>query len=97
MTPEEAGLKVGGHVVYVDPKGVQRDALIQIVWSQDVYPGDYPCINVVVISADSNRQDQYGRQIEHVTSLVHKDKQGAHGNYYMLPGDTPNPYVAPSN
>jgi hypothetical protein len=38
-----------------------------------------------------NKQDPYGRQIEHSSSVVYKADSSAHGNYFMWPGETPNP------
>lgn len=88
MNPDLNGLKVGGHVIIVDPHGVQRDALVTCIWGK---VEDVPCINVAFVSGDESRQDSYGRQTERTTSLVHKTRQAAHGFYYMMPGDTPNP------
>lgn len=84
-------LKVGGDVIYVDPYGVQHAALVTAVWGAVDNPENPPCINVVYVSSDDSKQDSYGRQMERQTSLVNKRYQPAHGNYYMMPGETPNP------
>lgn len=80
------GLKVGGLVVFVDALGAQHNALVTAIWGD---PEKVPCINVVFVGAEE-LVDNYGRQIKRNTSLVHKSQQPAHGNYYMMPGDTPN-------
>lgn len=84
-------LKVGCVVVWVDAHGVQHDALVTAVWGK---PDEQPCINLVYVDADAAKHDNYGRQIARQTSVVYRTKQAAHGWYYMLPGETPNP-VAP--
>lgn len=82
------GLKVGGHVFYVDQIGSQHDAIVTCIWGRIE---DVPCINLAFVSGDEARQDSYGRQIERQTSVVHRTRQAAHGFYYMMPGETPNP------
>lgn len=49
-----------------------------------------PLINLVIVSGDERRQDSYGRQTEHVTSLVHKS-DGVHGFYWRWPDEDKNP------
>lgn len=82
------GLKVCGHVIWVDAHGRQHDAIVTTIWGKIE---DVPCINLVVVSDDESKQDSYGRQIERQTSVVHRTRQAAHGWYYMMPGDSPNP------
>ncbi len=68
--------KIGDHVIYVDPKGIQYDALVQQVWSEI-------CINLVHISSNVDEQDSYGRQIKHVTSIQHQSMMpGVPGFYW---------------
>ncbi len=81
-------LKTGQHVIYVDPVARQHDAVITAVWGPT-------CINIVYVSPDDKRTDSWGRQIERSTSLSHRSVTPAHGNYFMLPGDTPNPVIQP--
>lgn len=90
--PKLSGLRVGGHVIYVDAEGRQNDAVVTAIWGDP--EKDVPCINVVFVSGDPARSDSYGRQIERETSVVHRSNQLAHGRYYMMPGDTPNPVAA---
>lgn len=54
-------LKLGETVVYCDECGVDHEALITAVWSQN-------CINVVYVSDIESKHDQYGRQLESIFS-----------------------------
>ena len=82
-------IRVGESVIFVDQEAVQHIALVTAVWSEQ-------CINVVFVNADASMHDSYGRQIARQTSLMNKDTQGAtYGMYWMLPGETANPIVAP--
>lgn len=86
--PDLSGLKVGCPVVYVDPVAVQHPALVTAVWGN---PAEcVPCINIVIVNDDESMQDSYGRQIHRQTSLSHRSVNPAHGQYFMMPGDTPN-------
>lgn len=80
----ERAYKVGEHIVYVDPFGVEHDALVTIWWGLEHYKsaGGEPGCNLVYVSGDENKDDPYGRQIERSTSVVHKGKQPAHGNFW---------------
>jgi hypothetical protein len=80
--------EVGGVVVYHDPTGVPHQALVTAVWGPT-------CINVVFTSADGNKTDTYGRQIERQTSLSHKSVMNVHGFYWRYPDEEPNLYVPP--
>jgi hypothetical protein len=85
----ETRVKVGEYVIYVDPVARQHKALVTAVH------GD-TCINAVYVSGDESKTDPYGRQIERQSSLSHRTVLGlAHGNYYMLPGEDPNPVRRP--
>ena len=67
-------VKIGDVVTYVDEKSQTRNALVQCVHNPDY-------INLVVISDDSSKEDSYGRQIEHSTSvgrLAEFNKAGRH-------------------
>ena len=41
-----------------------------------------PSINVVIISDNPDKSDSYGRQIEHETSVPHREDQRAHGYFW---------------
>lgn len=72
---------VGKHVIYVDPMGQPKDALITAVWGTR-------CINLVVVVDDPNATDRYGRKTyKGNTSVVHGVDQPAHGNYWLWSGE----------
>jgi len=81
------------HIVYVDPKGVRHSALVTVWWAGDREVSSYrsqngePGCNLVFVSGDESRKDPCGRQIERATSVVHKTKQPAHGNYWCWPDE----------
>jgi hypothetical protein len=87
--PDLSGLRVGCPVVYVDPVAVRHEALVTAVWGDPA--ACVPCINLVYIDSDETKQDPYGRQISRQTSLCHRSVNPAHGQYFMMPGDTANP------
>lgn len=71
--------KIGDPVIYVDQFGVPHDALLTQVWDQT----EAPSVNLVIVSADESKKDQYGRQIEHHTSVVHHSYQSAAGRKWL--------------
>jgi hypothetical protein len=77
-------MQTGKAVTYVDERGISHAAIVTAVW-----PGEYgadkePGINLVFVSHDEKKTDDYGRQTERRSSVVHRDAQKAHGNYWML-------------
>jgi len=70
-------VKIGDVVTYIDAEHRERPALVQMVW--ETTDGSQPSLNVVVVSADEKKEDTYGRQTEHETSVVHLSKQSAGG------------------
>lgn len=82
-------LKVGTHVIFVDTQRQPHHALIECVHTAgktveehiEVY-GQPPCINVIYFSSDENKVDQYGRQKERATSVVHAKTMGKPEGYY---------------
>jgi len=66
---------IGSSCTYVDPTGKPRQALITNVF------GD-KCCNVVFVNEDTAQSDSYGRKLERATSVMRKDVQQAHGNYW---------------
>lgn len=97
-------------IVYVDPRGVRRPALVTAWWGVEgagwndeavtgtpqaphgyAGPNGEPGCNLIFISGDPARKDSCGRQSEHATSVVHRNNQPAHGNYWMWPDEEPNP------
>ena len=74
-------LTVGETVIYVDPHGEERNALVNSVWSRGHEDKDDGC-NLVFIHDDENQRDSYGRKIDRATSVVHQNDQVAPGNYW---------------
>ena len=70
---------IGDCVVFVNPQGMECYALVTAVWG---FSPAMPAINVVIVSWDEKRTDQYGRQLERISSVVHGDHQAAGGNYW---------------
>ena len=94
LEPRKAGIdmerkyRVGERIIYVDKWSVPRDALVTIWWSGGQLVTAYvsengePGCNLAFISGDTSREDSCGRQIERMTSVVHKEYQKAHGLYW---------------
>lgn len=77
-----------------DVRGRQHNALITAVWV--IFHDDsQQCVNLVHVSSDENRQDDYGRQIERPTSVEHVSRKAVHGMYFRLPDEPVNEYVEP--
>jgi hypothetical protein len=80
-------------IVFVDAHGVEHSALVTIWWTGNREVAAYrsengePGCNLVYVSSDDTKTDPYGRQIERFTSVVHKTKQAAHGNYWCWPDE----------
>ncbi len=80
--------KVGEHVIWHDPSGIQHDGLVTAVHTPT-------CLNLVVVDHDSSKTDIYGRQIFRPTSSSHKSANQVHGFYWRFPDEEPNQYVKP--
>jgi len=80
---------VGDTVVWHESDGKALKALVTAVWGPT-------CINLVVVSGDETKKDDYGRQIERRTSCSYKDQNRVHGFYWRFEEDEPNPYVPPA-
>lgn len=72
--------RVGDVVIFCDSSSVDHNALITAVWTPT-------CVNVVHISSDESKKDQYGRQIERPTSVQRMADWTAHGNYFRFPDE----------
>jgi hypothetical protein len=79
---------VGDVVVFHDPVARAHNALVTAVWSD-------ACVNVVIVSGDGKRTDDYGRQTERHTSLLHKSDSPVHGMYWRFGDEDPNAVVQP--
>jgi len=86
---EQRTPKVGEHVVYHDTVGEPHEALITTVFGPQM-------VNVVYVSGDESRKDNYGRQIERASSCGHKDLVKVHGYYWRYPDEEPNPIAIPT-
>lgn len=74
---------IGDHVIYVDEYGREHNALVTAIWGID---SPTKSLNLVYVSDDSAKTDQYGRQIcRDATSVVHESSQPAHGRKWREP------------
>lgn len=71
-------MEIGNSVEYVDASGNWHEAFVTAIHGG----GDTPSVNLVYVSDDESQTDQYGRQIQRSTSVVHESNQGAHGNFW---------------
>ncbi len=74
-------VEAGDHVVVVDENYRHHHALVTTVhgrFSDNGSSGYVPCINVVYVSADPDKRDPYGQQLERMSSLQHYS-QGPNG------------------
>jgi len=79
--------QVGAHVIFVDSRGLEHNALVT-EWHGTSSELNEPAINLVFVSGDVRRVDTYGRQIERdPTSVVHKSHQSAPGNFWRWPDE----------
>lgn len=71
---------IGSKVKIKDEHGVEHDALVTNgfpeVFTYDDAGQVFQAINVVFVSADPAKTDCYGRQTEHLTSVMHKSVSG---------------------
>lgn len=82
---QERTLNIGDHIIFVDEHSVPREALVTEVWAGMSGDDRPPGCNLIFVAGDEKRRDQYGRQIEHRTSVVHKLNQAAPGWMWMWP------------
>lgn len=80
-------VEIGQAVAFTDERGRRRDALVTAVHGPREYEEAGPSINVIAVCEDDDRADQYGRQVERSSSVVHRAHQGAHGMYWAQPED----------
>jgi hypothetical protein len=88
-------LSVEDTCIYHDEKGRPLNALVNCVHGDD-WEHSLPCINVTFVSPDKKRQDTFGRQIEHASSVPHKSNAGAHGYYWRFADEEAIPYSEPA-
>ncbi|QIG71393.1 hypothetical protein EVB32_279 [Rhizobium phage RHph_TM39] len=66
---------------YYDTRGKAYDAIITEVWGPQ-------CVNLVYVNDVEGQKDSYGQKLIRSCSVMHGSVQQAHGNYWMLPGET---------
>lgn len=77
----------GDVVQYVDAHGVEHNALVTAAWGQNGVNDYYPevgmlAINIVYVCQNAGARDQWGQQLIHESSVVHRAQQSAHGKYW---------------
>jgi hypothetical protein len=80
--------QVGDSVIFCDTHGVDHNGLITVVHNAN-------CVNLLHISGDISKQDQYGRQIERPSSVSRMSDSTAHGYYFRFPDEIKKPYKEP--
>lgn len=82
-------LEDGMAVKVADEYGRIHDGLVTNCWGirevEDGKPG--PCINVLFVTSDKTKRDQYGDQIERLSSTSHKLSTEAPGRYWFFPDE----------
>ena len=73
-------VNVGDAVIFIDEKRQQHCALVTEVHGD---PDGTPSVNLLMVSADANERDQYGRQITRHSSVVHRDDNSGGGNCWI--------------
>lgn len=63
--------KTGKHVIYLDDRGRPHDALVTADWNKSDRSVDNNPVNLVIVSDDPARHDEYGQQIWRPTSIAH--------------------------
>lgn len=79
---------VGDAVVFCDTGSVDHNALITVVHGPQ-------CVNLLCVSNDPDKQDQYGRQIERYSSVQRMADHTAHGYYFRFPDEPKKAYKEP--
>lgn len=84
----EREYKCGAHVTYVDQFGKEQEAIVNQWWGDvSAYQPNKPIpgCNLVFVVDDESKTDNYGRQIQRETSVVHKSNQAANGRFWKWP------------
>lgn len=78
-------LIVGSVVEYVDEIGVSHDALITCIHGViDFTHPIQPCVNLVYVTKNKDKTDQYGNQLQRVSSVQHQSAYSAHGRFWRV-------------
>ena len=85
----ERSIKNGDHIKVVDEHGVLHDGLVTNGWQSEPTPDGKagPTINCLFVTADATKRDQYGDQIERLSSTSHKRNTTAPGRYWYWPDE----------
>jgi len=77
-------------VKVADEHGVIHDGLVTNCWgNSEVEDGKAgPTINVLFVTSDPAKRDQYGEQIERLSSCSHKLNTQAPGRFWFFPDET---------
>lgn len=80
----------GDVVIYHDEVGTAFNALITTgaFEHSNIYPKGW--INVLYVSKDVTKKDNYGRQTERSSSVSHVSQTTAWGRYWRWPDEKPN-------
>ncbi len=79
-------MEIGKPVIYVDEVAKEHHAIVNSMFAHgpDYPEGHQPSVNLVFVVGDDSKTDQYGRQIDRATSVVHQSQQSAHGRYWYV-------------
>jgi hypothetical protein len=77
-------VSIGSHVIFTDENFWEHDALVTAIWGD---PDKKPTINLLYVSGDESKTDQYGRQIERPTSIQHAEFNSAGGYCWRFPSE----------
>lgn len=81
---EKRELKVGDPIVFIDEHRVEHPALVTHTWES---VGGLPGVNCVFVDGDEKKTDNYGRQIDRRTSIVHLSVQPAKASCWKWPDE----------
>jgi hypothetical protein len=70
----------GDHVVFIDEFRKHHNALVTAPWGET-------CVNLLYVSADEQKTDSYGRQIERESSCVHLTCNEAKAHCWAWPDE----------
>lgn len=71
--------QIGDVVTYIDPTRRECNALVTAIFKNEFGDGK-DGLNLVLVSKDTDKDDNYGRQLERQTSIVHLSNQPAKAN-----------------
>ena len=65
-------MDIGSVILYVDESGVEHQALVTQVWTEESLDGS-EVVNIAYVSDDINRVDCNGRMLEYRRTVIHQD------------------------